>query len=88
MQILLFHLNPETRACFVSEYGNSLIDCDYSGQETVVLANLSQDRGMIEFFQTGFGDQHSFVASKMFAELENLSVDEIKNKQSKSLMKK
>jgi len=72
--------DPETRACFVSEYGNTLIDCDYSGQETVVLANLSQDRGMIEFFQTGFGDQHSFVASKMFSELENLSVDEIKSK--------
>lgn len=70
----------ETRSCFVSEPGNLLIDCDYSGQETVVLANLSQDRGMIEFFKTGFGDQHAFVASKMFEELKDLTVNEIKTK--------
>jgi DNA polymerase-1 len=72
--------DPATRECFVAEVGNLLIDCDYSGQETVVLANLSQDRGMIEFFKTGFGDQHSFVASKMFEELKDLTVDEIKTK--------
>lgn len=71
---------PEVRKCFISEPGNDLIDADYSGQETVVLANLSQDRGMIEFFRNGFGDQHSFVASKMFEELADLSVDEIKTK--------
>jgi len=67
-----------TRSCFISEEGKVLIDCDYSGQETVVLANLSQDRGMIEFFKTGFGDQHCFVASKMYDELSNLTSDEIK----------
>jgi DNA polymerase-1 len=72
--------DAETRACFVSEPGNVLIDCDYSGQETVILANLSQDRGMIEFFKSGFGDQHCFVASKMFDELNGLTVDEIKSK--------
>ena len=72
--------DPETRSCFISEPGKVMIDADYSGQETVVLANLSQDRGMIEFFKTGFGDQHSFVASKMFTELEGLTVDEIKTK--------
>jgi len=72
---------PETRACFIAELNNNLlIDCDYSGQETVVLANLSQDRGMIEFFKTGFGDQHCFVASKMYEELKDLSADEIKTK--------
>ena len=71
--------DAETRSCFISEAGKVMIDADYSGQETVVLANLSQDRGMIEFFKTGFGDQHSFVASKMFVELEGLTVDEIKS---------
>ena len=71
--------DPETRACFVSEPGNLLIDCDYSGQETVVLANLSEDRGMIEFFKTGFGDQHCFVASKMYDELSGLTSSEIKS---------
>jgi len=70
--------DPETRSCFISEPGNVMIDCDYSGQETVVLANLSQDRGMIEFFKTGFGDQHCFVASKMYDELSGLTSDEIK----------
>lgn len=72
--------DKETRRCFISEIGNLLIDSDYSGQETVVLANLSKDRGMIEFFQNGYGDQHSFVASKMFEELADLSAEEIKSK--------
>ena len=70
--------DAETRSCFISEPGQVMIDADYSGQETVVLANLSQDRGMIEFFRNGFGDQHSFVASKMFDELKDLTADEIK----------
>jgi len=72
--------DEETRSCFVSEKGHMMIGVDYSGQEQVVLANRSMDVNLLEFYDTGFGDMHSFVASKMHKELQGLSVDEIKKK--------
>lgn len=71
-----------TRACFVSEKGNTLIIADYSGQEQVVLANRSLDKGLLEFYDKGLADMHSFVASKMYPELKGLTVEEIKEKHS------
>lgn len=70
--------DPETRSCFVSEEGNTLIICDYSGQEQVVLANYSMDEGLLKFYDEGLGDMHSYVASLMFPELKGLSFEEIK----------
>lgn len=70
--------DKETRACFVAEDGNSLIICDYSGQEQIVLANYSLDSNLLEFYDQGLADMHSFVASKMHPELEGLTLDEIK----------
>jgi len=72
--------DQETRSCFVAEKGNLLIGVDYSGQEQVVLANRSMDRNLLEFYDKGLGDMHSFVASKMHRELEGLTLDEIKKK--------
>ena len=69
-----------TRSCFVAEEGNVLLISDYSGQEQVVLANKSLDPALLEFYDKGMADMHSFVASKMFPELEGLSFDEIKDK--------
>lgn len=67
-----------TRGCFQAEEGNMLIVSDYSGQEQIVLANKSQDKDLIAFYEQGLGDMHSFIASKIFPELSNLSLDEIK----------
>lgn len=67
-----------TRSCFVAEENNTLIVSDYSGQEQIVLANRSLDPNILEFYDQGLGDMHAFVASKMFKELETLSLDEIK----------
>jgi DNA polymerase-1 len=67
-----------TRGCFQAEEGNMLIVSDYSGQEQIVLANKSQDKDLIAFYKQGLGDMHSFIASKIFPELSNLSLDEIK----------
>jgi DNA polymerase-1 len=72
--------DEETRSCFIAEPGNVIIGVDYSGQEQVVLANRSMDRNLLEFYDKGLGDMHAFVASKMYSELENLTVDEIKKK--------
>ncbi len=70
--------DPETRACFIAEEGNSLIICDYSGQEQIVLANVSLDPGLLAFYDSGGGDMHSFIVKKWYPELEPLTVDEIK----------
>jgi DNA polymerase-1 len=68
-----------TRGCFQSEPGNTLVVSDYSGQEQIVLANKSLDTDLLEFYSKGLGDMHSFIASKIFPELSNLTLDEIKD---------
>lgn len=72
--------NAETRNCFVAEPGNVIIEADFVGQEAVVLANQSLDPSLLEFYDTGMSDMHSFVASKMWPELSGLTVAEIKEK--------
>jgi DNA polymerase I-like protein with 3'-5' exonuclease and polymerase domains len=72
--------DKRTRSCFQSEPGNVLIVSDYSGQEQIVLANKSLDPDLLYFYSQGLGDMHSFIASKIFPELNGLSLDEIKDK--------
>lgn len=72
--------DKETRSCFISEPGNVLVIADYAGQEQIVLANKSNDPGLLQFYDEGLGDMHSFVASKMYPDIANLSLDEIKEK--------
>jgi len=70
-----------TRSCFTAQKSNyTLIVADYSGQEQIVLANFSKDRDLLKFYREGLGDMHSFVASKIFPELANLPLSEIKKK--------
>lgn len=66
------------RECFVPEEGNVLIDADYSGQEQIVFANWTKDPDILKFYEDKLGDMHSFIASKIFPELKDLSLDEIK----------
>lgn len=68
-----------TRSCFQAQPGNLLIVSDYSGQEQIVLANKSMDKDLLNFYAQGLGDMHSFIASKIFPELSELSLDEIKD---------
>jgi DNA polymerase-1 len=72
--------DEETRSCFVAEDGNVIIGCDYTGQEQIVLVNKCLDKNLLEFYDKDLGDMHSFVASKMYDELEGLTLDEIKKK--------
>lgn len=66
------------RTAFVASLGCKLANADYTGQEQIILANKSLDASLIEFYESGYGDMHSFVASKMFPELAGLSAKEIK----------
>jgi len=68
------------REAFTAEPGNKLIVADYSGQESVVFANFCKDPEILEFYQKGMGDMHSFIAQKIYPELEKLSLKEIKSK--------
>lgn len=70
--------DKETRGCFTAEPNNVLIGCDYAGQEQIVLANKSLDPNLLEYYDKGLGDMHSFIASKMYPELEGLDLEEIK----------
>jgi len=69
----------ETRDCFTAEEGNVIIGCDYTGQEQIVLVNKCLDPNLLEFYDKDLGDMHSFVASKMYDELDGLTLDEIKS---------
>lgn len=72
--------DEETRSCFVAEDGNVIIGCDYTGQEQIVLVNKCLDANLLEFYDKNLGDMHSFVASKMYDELDGMDLDEIKKK--------
>lgn len=67
-----------TRHCFVPSPGNVLVDSDYSGQETVILANQSMDRNLLKFFDDNLGDLHAFTASNMYPELKGMDLKVIK----------
>lgn len=71
--------DAETRVCFVAEEGNKWISADYSGEESVILANISKDKAMIDLFLHGCGDLHSLVAKMVYPnELRNIPVEQVK----------
>ena len=55
-----------------------MIVADYSGQESVVFANFSKDTEIINFYKSGMADMHSFIAQKIYPELEELDLGTIK----------
>jgi len=54
-----------TRASFCAEKGNVWISIDYCGQESVLMADFSQDKAMMDVFLKG-EDMHSTVAYMIF----------------------
>ena len=67
------------RKIFQAKKGNVLIKCDYSGQESVILADFSKEPKLLEFYKKGEADMHSYVAKMIYHEqLKDLSLDEIK----------
>jgi DNA polymerase I-like protein with 3'-5' exonuclease and polymerase domains len=73
--------DEETRAAFVSEKGNLWASADYSGQESVIITNVSKDPNLISFFNDALGDLHSYVAKLTFhEELKDIPLEEVKAK--------
>lgn len=66
------------RRCFIAEPGNSLIVSDYSGQEICVFVNKSLEPKMLDFFNSGESDMHSFIAKQIFTNLKDKTLTEIK----------
>lgn len=56
----------------------TFITLDYSAQEPHVMADLSQDKKLLEFFLSDENDFHSYVAREVFSELSGMSLSEIK----------
>lgn len=73
--------NEITRACFCAEKGNTWISIDYKGEESVLLADLSNDPAMLNVFLKG-EDMHSTVAYMIFPDLipRNTDIKDIKAK--------
>lgn len=70
----------EFRDAFCVGDDSFLINADYSGQESVILVNNSMDKDLLEFYDNGGGDLHSYTAQKIWTtELGDLSLDEIKS---------
>lgn len=54
-----------TRTCFNAEEGNAWISVDYCGQESVLMADMSHDKAMLDVFLKG-EDMHSTVAYMIY----------------------
>jgi len=77
INFLNFPKDHETRDCFVANPGHVMIVCDYSGQETVIAADLSGDEAMT-LAVTEDSDLHCAFARVLFPELENFDDETIK----------
>lgn len=71
--------SEDIRGSFIPKDGNVMISTDYSSQESRFLADLSQDKAMMEEYgPNGGGDMHSLVAKMVYPQLRNLTTKEIK----------
>jgi DNA polymerase I-like protein with 3'-5' exonuclease and polymerase domains len=77
INFLNFPKGHETRDCFKANEGNVMVVCDYSGQETVIAADLSGDEAMTKSVVEG-ADLHCLLARVLYPELENLDDETIK----------
>jgi len=73
--------DEEFRKCFDVLEGWKIINSDYSGQETVILANESGEENIIHLINTG-GCMHCFVTKALYPELKDLTDSEIKKNHS------
>jgi DNA polymerase I-like protein with 3'-5' exonuclease and polymerase domains len=76
INFLNFPSDSITRKCFKANKGNVIIVCDYSGQETVVAADLSGDAAMTASVVNG-DDLHCAFARILFPELKELDDETI-----------
>ena len=69
------------REVFKPGEGNVFVVADYSQQEQVILANISEDEKLLEFFKSGESDMHSYVGKLIYKKtLGDISLKEFKEK--------
>lgn len=76
INFLNFPADKITRKCFEANEGNVLIVCDYSGQETVIAADLSRDEAMTKAVNDN-ADLHCMLARILFPEISQFTDKEI-----------
>lgn len=76
INFLNFPSDSITRKCFKANKGNVMVVCDYSGQETVVAADLSGDTAMTASVVNG-DDLHCAFARILFPEIAHLNDETI-----------
>lgn len=81
INFLNFPKDEATRNCFEAPRGRKMIVCDWSGQETVIMADQSGDVSMTKSVVDG-RDLHSMLARELFPEISHLSDKEIETKHS------
>lgn len=70
-----------TRAAFVAEKGNLMVDCDFSALESRLGADIYNEKSMQDEFLYGSGDIHSLCAKMVFhEELKDIDVKDVKHK--------
>lgn len=70
-----------TRSCFISDKNHKWISCDYSGQESRIIADTTKDKALLNLFNHGCGDVHSLTAKLSFPDIiGDCPVEEIKSK--------
>lgn len=76
-----FPADPLTRACFIASPGYKWISCDYSGQESRIIADITNDPALLDLFNNGCGDVHSLVAKMSYPDIiGDCPVEEIRDK--------
>ena len=70
-----------TRSCFVAEEGNKFISIDYSGEESVLMASIANDKAMINELMYGEKDLHTLTAKLIFPYIpKDMPAEEVKKK--------
>lgn len=61
--------DAETRACFTAQTGNRFISIDYSGQESFIMADITNDKAMLHELNHGEGDMHTLAAKMLYDQI-------------------
>lgn len=69
--------NNKLRNCFIARPGYKIITADYSGVEMRIMANMSKDKNLVEFFLSDMDDIHSYTASIIY----RVPIDKVKKEQ-------
>ena len=61
--------DEQTRSCFMGQRSHTLVVADYSGQESMILADLSAAPKLLDFYQSGEADLHSYAARTIWPDI-------------------